>query len=224
MKYLFFTWFLASSLILSAQSLVVSPSPASGTGLPTDLFIKVESFVTNTTNAAINVRWERYNVQIPTGWDNAVCDKSGCYSSSVDSEMFTIDPGEMAIMSIWFVPNNIPGPGSVELRIYNEADSANSVITNTYSVLAEATPTEDLLSTSFKVFPNPATNFIQLPKNSKIGYVRLYDILGRLIINQKITNRNNYLDVSKQNTGSYLVQFLDKDLKILHTTRIIKHM
>jgi len=215
---------MGSTLLLFSQSLVVSPAPASGNGLPSDLFIKVESFVTNTTNATMTVRWERYNVQIPTTWDNAVCDKDICHSAFVDTETYTIDPGEMALMSIWFVPNNNPGTGSVELRIYNEADSANSVITNTYSTMAQTTDNENQFSEAFSVFPNPATNFIQLPYNSEITVVRLFDILGRQIANQKITKDKNFLDVSKLNRGSYLVQFLDEDLKILHTTRIIKHM
>jgi len=224
MKYFLFTWFLTISQLLLSQSLIVSPTPAAGNGLPSDLFIKVESFVTNTTNNTLNVRWERYNVQLPGGWDNAVCDKNGCYSPVVDTETFMIAPGAMEVMSIWFVPQNVSGTGSVELRIYDVADSTGTVVTNTYSAMAQTTNSEDLSVESFAVFPNPATNYIQLPQNSKIAIVRLYDILGREITNQKITREKNYLDVSKLNRGSYLVQFLDKDLKILHTTRIIKHM
>ncbi len=42
MKYLILTCFLAASFLGFAQNLTVSPAPVSGTGIPTNPFIKVE--------------------------------------------------------------------------------------------------------------------------------------------------------------------------------------
>ncbi len=223
MKYFLLTLFFAYSCLLCAQSIIVSPSPASGTGLPSDLFVKIESFVTNNTNSVMDVRWERINVQIPAVWDNAVCDKNGCYAPTVDSETFSINPGEMSILSIWFVPSSTAGTGTVDLRIYNVADSTNSVITNSYTAMVQLTDSEDITKESFSIFPNPVTNFIQLPSNASVSTARLYDLLGREMINQAITEEKSQLDVSQLEKGSYLIQLLDKDLKVLHVSRIIKH-
>lgn len=222
MKYFLLASFLTYSCLLCAQSIIINPSPATGTGLPSDIFIKIESMVTNNTNSTMDIRWERTNVQTPAAWDNAVCDKNGCYAPSVDTETFSIDPGEMSIMAIWFVPNSAAGTGTVELRIYNAADSANTVITNTYTAMAQLSNSEDIPAESFSIFPNPATDFIQLPDISEIATVKLFDITGRELIHQTISAEKNDLDVSQLNNGSYLVQFLDKDQGILHTTRVIK--
>jgi len=222
MKYYLLASLLTYSCLLCAQSIIVSPSPASGTGLPSDIFIKIESMVTNNTNSPMDIRWERINVQTPAAWDNAVCDKNGCYAPSVDTETFNINAGEMSIMAIWFVPNSTAGTGEVELRIYNAADSANTVITNTYTAMAQLSDSEDIHAESFSVFPNPATNFIQFPYNPQIATVRLYDMLGKEIIHQTVTEDKNQLDVSKLNKGSYLIQFLDKDQNVLNVKRIVK--
>lgn len=221
MKHFLLTLLLTYSCLLCAQSIIVSPSPATGTGLPSDLFIKIESFVTNNTNAVMDIRWERYNVQIPAVWDNAVCDKNACYASTVDTETFSINPGEMSIMSIWFIPSSTIGSGSVDLRIYNVADSANTVISNTYTAIAQLSDSEDLTAEDYSIFPNPATDYIQLPDNAQIKAVRLYDLLGRAMIHQAVTEQKN-LDISSLDKGTYLIQLLDKDRNVLHVARIIK--
>lgn len=222
MKYFLLTLLLTYSFVLCAQSIIINPSPASGSGLPTDLFIKIESMVTNNTNAMMDVRWERYNVQLPTAWDNAVCDKNGCYAPSVDTETFSINPGEMSILSIWFVPSSTAGTGTVDLRVYNVADSASTVITTSFTATAQLTDSEDLTIEDYSVFPNPASDFIQLPDYAQIAAVRLYDVIGREMMFQAVTEQKNQLDVSSLNNGAYLIQFLDKDQRILNTSRIIK--
>ena len=61
----------------------------------------------------------------------------------------------------------------------------------------------------FKVFPNPATNIlnIQVPSIHESTLLSVYDILGKLVIQQEITESSRYLDVSSMSAGVYVMIF-----------------
>ncbi len=224
MKHILLILFSFSMSGLFGQDLTIAPSPASSTGSPTDPYIKVFSNVTNNTNAAMDVTWERYNVQAPTEWTTSVCDKNFCYADFQSSETFSLGAGETENLDIWFLPDNVVGVGTAEIRIYNAADSANTVVSNTYTATAStSTNNEDVLAVKYKVFPNPASNYVQLPQIDDIGEIRLYDILGK-VIHQEFADQGNiqHLNVTNLPKGTYLLQFLDEKNNILHTTRVIK--
>jgi hypothetical protein len=59
----------------------------------------------------------------------------------------------------------------------------------------------------FTIYPNPAKGFtnINLPTNLDAGTVKIYDNLGRVVINQEISVTANQIQTSNLTTGSYLV-------------------
>ncbi len=67
--------------------------------------------------------------------------------------------------------------------------------------------TFDFESESFKMFPNPSRNFttIELPISINKGEVKIYDSLGKLVIQQSIASLSNKIDTSSLTQGSYLV-------------------
>jgi Secretion system C-terminal sorting domain len=67
--------------------------------------------------------------------------------------------------------------------------------------------TIDFESESFKMYPNPSKNFttIELPTAINKGEVKIYDSLGKLVIQQSIASSSNKIDTSSLTQGSYLV-------------------
>ncbi|MEH6535856.1 MAG: S8 family serine peptidase [Psychroserpens sp.] len=61
----------------------------------------------------------------------------------------------------------------------------------------------------FKVFPNPVTDIlnVQIPSANEIITLRIFDILGKTILEQIITTSSNQLDVSSMASGVYIVSF-----------------
>ncbi len=73
--------------------------------------------------------------------------------------------------------------------------------------------TSSIISTfeNFNIFPNPFQTQIVIQQNNKQGFLKLYDLNGRLLFNKKITDSNTYLDLSKLLQGSYFYTYGDKN-------------
>lgn len=66
--------------------------------------------------------------------------------------------------------------------------------------------TQESLLSSLKIFPNPVKRNTIYFNTDKALDIKIYDILGKLVISKSITNNNNYVDVSNINKGIYLVK------------------
>ena len=65
---------------------------------------------------------------------------------------------------------------------------------------------EDRFESNFKIYPNPANDYIQINSNNiEISSVEMYSIVGkRIISNQKLVN--DRLDISSLTSGIYLLK------------------
>ena len=72
----------------------------------------------------------------------------------------------------------------------------------------------DFSKNSFKVFPNPTSlGYINISsKNQSAMKIGVYDILGKQVINENVTN--NRLDVSQLNTGIYVMKISQDDAMV----------
>lgn len=120
--------------------------------------------------------------------------------------------------------NVIPGMVPLEINFLSfgtaasagpPAVPANNAATNYIfdDYLSRATATDQLLGiddvelsdvASFKLFPNPANNFIELSSNIDIEAVSITNSIGQTVL--EINNvSNNTLDISELNSGLYLI-------------------
>lgn len=74
----------------------------------------------------------------------------------------------------------------------------------------------------FKLYPNPTNNvlYIKRPTNSE-ATINIYDINGRLILNQNINKTLNEINLSKFQSGMYVLEYKTDNTKIVK--QIIKH-
>ena len=70
---------------------------------------------------------------------------------------------------------------------------------------------------SFKIYPNPASNKLYLHDTSTENYeILVYDLLGKKIMKSTL-NTNSPLDISKLQSGIYIVKFkgFDQTYKLI---------
>jgi Secretion system C-terminal sorting domain len=75
-----------------------------------------------------------------------------------------------------------------------------------------------------KIYPNPANTeiIIELENNDTENYLGIYTLEGKLLLNQKLQNKRNKINVYNLPTGNYLTIIQNKDKKITKTITIKK--
>ena len=89
------------------------------------------------------------------------------------------------------------------------------------TLTAKGIPARSSIKKELKVFPNPATNFIQLQGSSKVGAIIIYNLVGRKIKNFTPVKDKTY-QITDLPKGMYLIQLLDFSGKVLSTQRLSK--
>ena len=99
-----------------------------------------------------------------------------------------------------------PGAGGSP-KGYDFINGDESVRLDYVSLTNESTASvEDRFESNFKIYPNPANDYIQINSNNiEISSVEMYSIVGkRIISNQKLVN--DRLDISSLTSGIYLLK------------------
>lgn len=117
--------------------------------------------VTNTANEMKRFIWERTEVEMPSEWNSAVCDKNRCYLPFVSTEGFDLDAMTGGDMIVHVYPDGVVGTAKIEVKIYEEADP-NNTITGVYNFTVGTSSTVELNRQLVKLFPNPTQGDINL--------------------------------------------------------------
>ena len=56
------------------------------------------------------------------------------------------------------------------------------------------------------MFPNPASNVLNVTAASTISSIKVYNLVGQVVVNQRVNALSDAIDVSNLKTGAYLVQ------------------
>ena len=75
-------------------------------------------------------------------------------------------------------------------------------------------------TTSCQIFPNPFTSIVSITTEKVAQSVSIYDIYGRLLMKQTVSETQFEMDMSKLNPGAYLLQIDYSDSRSVH--RIMK--
>lgn len=78
--------------------------------------------------------------------------------------------------------------------------------------------TTEFVFDALSIYPNPASNFLNINTNNVIDKVEFYDIVGKLVLNSKYTNT---IDIAHLSDGLYLVRIYSGNQSI--TKKIIKN-
>lgn len=117
---------------------------------------------------------------------------------NTDSDIFTTN-------SITFTASNTFVV--VYIRALNAWDDGdNQTYYDNFSLVEETLSVDDFSISNFKVYPNPASDFITIESNSiEVSGIAMYDILGKKVLS--LTSlKNNTIDVSNLNNGVYFLK------------------
>lgn len=95
----------------------------------------------------------------------------------------------------------------IYVRSLASIDEDTEVFYDNISLQEDATASvEDAFASNFKIYPNPAEDFITIEsKNSSINSIEIFDLLGKSIYS-KMKPSNNVIDVSDFSKGVYLLK------------------
>lgn len=92
--------------------------------------------------------------------------------------------------------------------LYFNANYDNASI-ELWKLTTTPTSVNDLSNTNdIKIYPNPSSNILQIESSDNIENIKIYDISGRLVIQQKTVS--DEVDISKLSIGSYIIQIQTK--------------
>ena len=121
----------------------------------------------------------------------------------------------------WDLGARNPFFGSMsDLRYYNYALTDDEIVAVMMENLEEVVGLDRKQIASFEVYPNPTSEVLNF-KNADNADVVLFDKAGRMVINTKLTNKNQ-IDVSSLSSGIYFVKISMENSTEIHKVSIIK--
>jgi len=169
--------------------------------------------VKNETSNDMTLKITRLRLDVPaTGWSDLVCWQYGlqgyCYTPNAanpwsTNTALTIPPTEHGSLIIHITPDDNPvGYGHYRYYVYNvDTDTFEDSIDVSINPILTVKETKQQV---VAVYPNPADNYftISIPNGSE-GYVKLTDVLGKVVYDERLNNTKK-LDVSAFKNGVYM--------------------
>lgn len=122
--------------------------------------------------------------------------------------------------------------GSIEYSIGNvfytsvttNAGSITEGVQHTYDITSVGIQEQDL-NISLSVFPNPTTDLLNLSTCfiTKGYSFKLIDLLGNQLENQPIESNLTTITMLEHDTGTYLLNIISVENKVISSFKIIKH-
>jgi len=136
-----------------------------------------------------------------------------------NSETFNSGATVLAPNTFSYTFNNI---GSTDFR-FNPHDSMNGTIT----VVAEGTLSSSSIDAQqeFRIYPNPSADYmnVEVPNlSSESLKLEVFDVLGKKVLSQNLNKLSSRINVSKWNSGVYLVRLTSSDDTVATTKRFVK--
>jgi hypothetical protein len=116
----------------------------------------------------------------------------------------------------------------IQVYGYNGANSATSCYTLRVQLgtAARQETNSDLISKvqKFSVYPNPTANTLNINVEgiNENATAQIFDVNGKMVVNSKVINGNNKLEVARLKTGIYFVKVTDAKGAVMYTDKLIK--
>jgi hypothetical protein len=153
-----------------------------------------------------------------------ICDEETCWAPTVNTNELTVEAGDSALLDVHFQNLGRAGEGTVELLVFDVADSTGTYMIALYYAKAENSPT-GISATSKKsvsVYPNPAENtlYIKDLDAGKQHKIEVFSIIGVKVFEQNYQGKG--IDISSLQPGVYMLKATDENSKTTHAQTFIK--
>lgn len=233
MKKIIFTLIVAlSSISAFAQITIVDDTVSytqnAGCVQKTGFSLPADGVVLNNTNVATTIKWTLVSANLPNGWFvSQICDNLSCRDSAnlkansgpITSAAIPVNASMNLTVDIKAHPGSADGIGYVTVNIASVGDIV-------YKFSTCPLGTKDFDNSNFvNIYPNPATNHINIALNDKnISSVNVTNVIGNKIAKFAVdVNRSPiYISLDNVSTGVYLLQFVDSKGKIIGVKKVTK--
>lgn len=202
---------LLASLSISfaySQSFSVETNDTSFTGLAIQYDFGGYIDMNNLSGEAIDLKWERIENDLPSGWETSICDPTSCKPPEADSSEFSLPVSGVANhINIHFYPNNVEGIGTTRIRL---EDPNNPQTFYILSFTGDTRPLglESETLSSLVMYPNPAQDFLYVKSSSNQSIqLELYNSTGQIIVS-KVSIGNSEINLSQLPKGIYLAKVI----------------
>jgi hypothetical protein len=190
----------------SFSQLVFSSDSTVKFGTLDDLEIIPEIELTNNTLDTFIV-WTRTYVNIPDGWENAVCDNVACWLPDKSTHTMKVKKGESIKFSVHFAPDGMTdGKGEVQIS-FRPVNSQEPKVVKFYGSTLDPNSTSDTFDTeNFIAYPSVLSSNNLLYTNDLAKNYRLFSITGQEIDLQNSIVNNYTLSIPNLSKGNYILK------------------
>jgi len=82
--------------------------------------------------------------------------------------------------------------------------------------------TDEEQQNELMIYPNPASSQLEIEGITESGIVKVYDLAGKLLLQEKISKEENQLQVSSIQPGNYILQIVTPS-SVISKKIIIQH-
>ena len=222
----------AQSLTLTYDDQDVSNTEITVDGEHSSEVIKVGVCITNSSDADINIRLKKQEIDVVNGTVNSFCIGScympGTYESNEDFFLLAGATTERDEVYFEFFPEGHSGESTIYYEFWDNDNPDDKVsVTVNYSILATSVQSR-FNETTLNAYPNPVTgstvsinyDFVSVPNNAKLI---LHNILGVEVktINLQQSAGKLTIDIDNFPKGIYLYSLENNGRKI-STKRFVK--
>lgn len=178
--------------------------------------VQVDSASITATSAAKVVTVNQAAVSL-TGLNDTVCNNASAITLNGGSPAGGTYAGSGIIASTFTPSTATLGLDTIQ---YTATDANSCTGTVSATVFVEVcTGINNIAATTFSVFPNPANSILNIRSNYDMsGFIlQMFDITGRFVKSQMLTDTNNTFDVTKFASGAYVYHITDKGNNVIAT-------
>lgn len=164
--------------------------------------------IANETDESTSMYWEVDSINLPSEWTFSICDHDICYPEGTESVEWNL-PANGGYINIHFYPNGQEGEGVVTLKV-NDLPDANQTEYMTFRGSAISSGTTESSLEKVSLYPNPASDFINISGGSANTSFEMLDILGKQIKTGKLDANGNFkINTSSVLNGVYFISFTE---------------
>jgi hypothetical protein len=179
-------------------------------------------FMVNTGSGSIALTWEKISINVPSQWGYSMCDLGACYPGipAGAHTMSTVSQGSTGFLGLNIDPGSTSGTGQVKVRVYQNGFESSADTLTWHINTSIAGIHEVSLSNKIKIYPQPASDFIQLQLQPgvEVKDICLYDISGKKV--QSLNLSAEKISISDLERGMYVLSIATKQGRAIK--RIVK--
>jgi len=189
--------------------------------------------VSNTSDSALCLRWQRFELDMPNAWETQISDGNTTFASHISSnisdelhlsEPISLAPGAQQEIYLYVIPNGVEGTAQLAID-FSSAERPSRVLRTQYLDVAvqqhQRGSDPAIAHADVLVFPNPTSDYIELKNGEFVDQVLITNIIGREL-RQYDARSGDQFSLSGLPNGVYLVSLINNDLGLIRTVRVSK--